>query len=202
MINKASINRISNKNILKLLFSFLKYKKFLKLVRNNKGLQKRLDINLNNYKEISEFPKYEYINSVEIVGKRKNRGGLIEIYMCLIMIISCMTCIFFTYLLIYSILLVTMGNFDESNSKENFNVSTANIIKKINVYIFILDAVTIATPFLYWFFIYVEKDLDYGVKKFIKYFIIIIIHIVHLSFEGLIIWKLVLSYNIKKGDIT
>jgi len=69
MINKASINRISNKNILKLLFSFLKYKKFLKLVRNNKGLQKRLDINLNNYKEISEFPKYEYINSVEIVGK-------------------------------------------------------------------------------------------------------------------------------------
>ena len=40
MINKASINRISNKNILKLLFSFLKYKQILKLVRNNKGLKK------------------------------------------------------------------------------------------------------------------------------------------------------------------
>ena len=57
----------------------------------------------------------------------------------------------FIYLLIYSILLVTDGNFDESNSKENFNISTANIIKKINANIFILDTVTLATPFLYLF---------------------------------------------------
>ena len=34
------INRISNKNVLKSLFSFLKYKQILKLVRNNKGLKK------------------------------------------------------------------------------------------------------------------------------------------------------------------
>jgi hypothetical protein len=202
-MNKASINRISNKNVLKSLFSFLKYKQILKLVRNNKGLQKRIDINLNNYKEISEFPKYEYFNSVEIAKKRKKAStGLDWAYMFLNMIISCITCIFFTYLLIYSILLVTEGNFGESNSKENFNISTANIIKKINAYIFILDAVTLATPFLYLFFIYVNYEFDYGVKKFIKYIIVIIINIVHLSFEGLIIWKLALSYNIKKGDIT
>ena len=96
MMNKASINRISNKNILKSLFSFLKYKQILKLVRNNKGLQKRLDINLNNYKEISELPKYEYFNSVKIVEKGKSGGtGLYyEAYMFLIMIISCVTCIF------------------------------------------------------------------------------------------------------------
>ena len=138
MMKKTSINRISNKNLLKSLFSFLKYKQILKLVRNNKGLQKRLDINLNNYKEISEFPKYEYFNSVEIAKKRKKaRTGLEWAYMFLNMIISCITCIFFTYLLIYSILLVTEGNFDESNildfdvlnNKENFSIFLILIIK-------------------------------------------------------------------------
>ena len=200
MMNKGNINKITNNYILKSLFAYLKYEKILKLIKNNKGLQNRLGINLNNYKEIFNFPKYEYTKSVKIVEKRNIRGDLQWTYFFIILIITCITCIFFIYSLIYSILLVTMDFFEDNNSEENFKKSSVNIIKKINACTFILDLVILATPFLLLIFIFNQHEKDYGLKKYIKIFIIIIINLTHFSFEGLIIWKLVLSNNVIKGS--
>ena len=120
----------------------------------------------------------------------------------LILISSCCTCILFIYCIIYSILLVSLDSFDDSNTKENYNKSSLNIIKKINGFIFLFDGIVIATPFIFIFYLFKEFESDYGIKKFIKSFIVIIINIAHFLFEGLVIWKLVLSYRIKKSGIT
>ena len=74
----------------------------------------------------------------------------------------------FIYSIIYSILLVSLGSFDDSNTKENYNKSSANIIKKINAFTFILDGVTIATPFLFNIYIFIEIETDYCIDRFIK----------------------------------
>ena len=97
MMNKGDINKITNKYILESLFGYLKYEKVLKLVNNNKGLQNRLCINLQNYKERSNFPKYEYITYEKTIEKTRVRKGpeLYHILACCT--ISCMTCIFFIY---------------------------------------------------------------------------------------------------------
>ena len=199
MMNKCDINKITNKYILKSLFAYLKYEKLLKLVNNHKGLQNRLGINLQNYKEISNFPKYEYIKYEKTFENTKTRIDVECHHILACCTISCMKCIFFIYSLIYSILLVSKDSFDDINSKED---SSINIIKRINACTFILDILTLATPFLLSF-ILSDYKIDYGLKKYIKIFIIIIINLTHFSFEGLIIWKLVLSYRIiKEGSIT
>ena len=115
MMNKGNINKITNNYILKSLFAYLKYEKILKLIKNNKGLQNRLGINLNNYKEIFNFPKYEYTKYVKTFEKKIKTTGLDWAYFFVVLIVSCITCIFFIYSLIYSILLVTMDYFDDNN---------------------------------------------------------------------------------------
>ena len=202
-MNRGDINKITNNYILKSLFAYLKYDKILKLVNINKGLQNRLDINLDNYKEIFNFPKYEYTKYERTFEKTNIAGGSQEwgFFFLIFLIVLCVTCIFFIYSLIYSILLVTMDLFDDNNSEENFEKSSVNIIKKINACTFILDIVILPTPFLL-LFIFNKYENDYGLKKYIKAFILIIINLTHFSFEGLIIWKLVLSYKIIKGSIT
>ena len=165
MMNKGDINKISNDYVLKSLFAYVKYIKVLKLIANNKGLQKRLGINLNNYKEISNFPKYEYSKYEKIRTKRKMIKTLKTEYVCLFLLVCCITCIFLIYLFIYSILLVCKDSFNESNSKENFSKSTANTIKKINACTFILVVLTLATPLLLLNYIFIDLEIDYGVKN-------------------------------------
>ena len=202
MQNKTDINKINNDYVLKSLFTYIDYQNILKIAKKNKRLQNRLGINIQNYKERSDFPKYEYYKRQIISRKRMGIGGqdIVEAFM--IIISSCCTCILFIYSIIYSILLVSLGSFDDSNTKENYNKSSANIIKKINALTFILDGVAIATPFLFNIYIFKEIEMDYGLKRFFKSFILIIINLAHFSFEGFIIWKLVLSYRIKKGGVT
>ena len=196
-MNRGDINKITNNYILKSLFAYLKYKKILKLVNNNKGLQNKLGINLKNYKEIFNFPKYEYTKYVRTYEKI----NLItrESY-DLNLIVTFITFSFLSYSFAYSLLLVSFDCFDDSNLKENYNKSSLNIIKKMNACTFILDIITLATPCLFLMFICEKAEYDYGLKKYIKIFIIIIINLTHFSFEGLIIWKLVLSYKIIKGS--
>ena len=58
---------IKNKYILQIIFSFIGKKKTLDIVKNNKNIKKRMNINFNDYKEYSE--KY---SSIEIEIKPVN----------------------------------------------------------------------------------------------------------------------------------
>lgn len=200
LINNPNIFKISNNYILKSVFSYLDYRYILKLVKNNRAIQKRLDIDLNKYKKISDFPLYEYIKEKKIIGKRKGFEQLGNDV--IILVIAFVNSIFFTYLLIYSILLVSLNTFDDNNTKENYNKSYLNIIKTFNKYLFIVDGIVVLYFFLYVFYLFKNCQYDFGIKKIIKKIILIIIDIIHFLFEGLIIWKLALSYKIKNSGIT
>ena len=51
MWNETNILKIKNEYIIKSLFSFIEYNKILKLIKNNKSLQNRLGISIDNYKK-------------------------------------------------------------------------------------------------------------------------------------------------------
>ena len=201
-INKININLINSDYILKSIFTNIDYRGILKIVRINKRIQNRLGINLENYKKISDFPKYGYYTSEVIENRSLGKGPPDPTQFLKIIIPACCSCILFIYSIIYSILLVSLDSFDDSNTKENYNKSSVNTIKIINSLTFIFDGVIISTPFIIFLFLFKRLDGDYGKIKYIKSFIVIIINIAHFTFGGLIIWKLVLSYRVKKDSVT
>ena len=199
-LRKADISRISNKEILKSIFSNLNSKRILQIVQKNKNLQKKLGINIDHYKSRSDLPKYEYILEKSIkVGKDRFDDLSYYFHICLL---TCCTFIFFVYTLIYAILLVAKDTFDESNTKENYDKSKENKINTINICIFILVAFVIISWLLLVFFVFRNCHRDYGIKKIIKSVILIITVLLHISFEGLVISKLVFSYEIKSDGST
>ena len=163
--NKTDINKIKNIYNLKSLFYYLNYPYFLKLIKKNKRLRNKLNINIQNYKDIAEYPKYEYTKSTSVIQKRGGIGGQEFAEFFIAILSSCCTCIMFIYMIIYSILLVSKGNFNENNIKENSNKSSVNKIKIINNCTFILDAIIISSPFLFLFYIFKNYENDYGKKK-------------------------------------
>ena len=201
MNNKTNIFKISNNYILKSLFTYLYYKDILKLANYNKKLQNALGINLENYKNKSGFPKYQYRMETK-TGKYPKENGYSGniLYIYFFIFITCITLILFIYSFIYTILLVSLDSFDESNTIENYDKSAAKIIKIINACLFILDAVFLGSYFFFICYVIKNEEYDYGIKKYFKWTSVILIDSIHLTFEGLIIWKLVLSYKIKKDD--
>ena len=194
--DNTDIYKITNAYLLKSLFSYLYSKDILKIIQKSKKLQNKLNINIENYKKISEFPKYEYDKRTEI--EKRGRNSLSE--GCGQFISTCTSCIFIIYLLIYAILLITLDTFDSSNTKQNYNKSLENIINKINICLFVLVGCVIGSWAILYFYIYVNCVFDYGFQKILKSIIIIIINIIHFVFEGLVIWKLVISYQILEGN--
>ena len=69
--------------------------------------------------------------------------------------------------------------FRGKNTKENYNKSSAYIIKIINVNTFILDSIIIATPFLLNLYIFIDYLRDYGIKKMIKNSVVFLIDLSH-----------------------
>ena len=197
--NKIDLCKISNNYIIKSLFSYLYSKDILKLVQNNKKLQNKLNINIENYKKISEFPKYEYEKKIEEDLSFEDDTALSELFGKIIS--SCTSCIFIVYLLVYSILLITLDTFDNNNTKKNYNKSLENNINNINLSLFVLVGCVIISWILLFFYLYDECSLDYGCIKLVKSIIIVIINLIHFIFEGLVIWKLVISYQILEGNI-
>jgi len=201
-LNKADINNVSNNYVLKIIFSNIDYKRILKIIKDNNQLKYRLGIDLNNYKNLSDMPKYEYIHQEKEYNRRNHMLGskyfsrAMHVTLCT----PCLTFLFFLYSLIYTILLVSKDNFDESNSKENYDKSRVETIQKINPYLFIFDGYLLASCFLYLCYVAV-CDLLSEIQSIIKFGLAIINILVFLFFEGLVIWKLVLSYKIKKEDI-
>ena len=77
LINSNNILRnIKSKIILKKFFDYLNKRKSLEIIKYNKNIQKRINININNYKEYSE--KYSLIE-IEIKPMKNKYGRFIYI---------------------------------------------------------------------------------------------------------------------------
>ena len=195
MSNKEILFNISSDYTLKTLFSYIKYNTLLKLIKINKSLQRKLGINLENYQIISN---YQYIKRKIIRTYDPGDNECIEIGK--IFFTSLITFIFFTYVFIYSILLVSLDSFDNSNTKINFDKNSLNIINKINAYLFLFILFIIGSFFLLLCFILKNCYSDSPKLKKIKLLMLITIDLIYFLYECMIIWKLSLSYKIKKKE--
>lgn len=204
MWNNTKITNIKNNYVLKSLFCYFDYQYILKLIRNNKNLQSRLGITLDNYKNKSDSLKYAYIKNTRIskhyINNRKMPEKVKQVFLQIM--IAGLQLMFLIPFFIYSILLVTTDTFNEKNTKDNYNKKIYNIIKIINRYLFIYDAFIIGSCLLCVFYICDDYRHDYGKKKIFKIILQILINLVNISFECLVIWKLILSYQIKKSGCT
>ena len=110
-------------------------------------------------------------------------------------------CPYFVYLLVYTILLNTKDIFNDSNTIENYNKTSVKIINSINKYLFILVASVVVFYFASAFYIFNNHYTDHRITKFIKSFLMILFSLIGISFEGLVIWKFVLSYKVKESGV-
>ena len=195
MSRNDNIFNISSEYTLKTIFSFIKYKKVLKIVYHNKSLQNKLDINLQNYQTYSN---YQYIKRKITRTYDPNENECVE--MGKIFFTSLITFIFFVYVFIYSILLVSLESFDNSNTKINYDKKALNIINRINSYLFLFIIFIIGSFFLLLCFILKNCYSDSPKLKRIKLLILFVIDLIYFTYECLIIWKLSLSYKIKKNE--
>ena len=76
IISVNKFNNIKNDYFLQLLFSHLDRKRFLYMVKYNKNIKERINININDYKEYSE--KYSSIE-IEIKPVNNKYGKFINI---------------------------------------------------------------------------------------------------------------------------
>ena len=74
--SKDELNNIKSDYFLQKLFAYLSRKKSLEIFKYNKNIQKRLNININNYKEYSEI--YSSIE-IELIPIENSEGEFINI---------------------------------------------------------------------------------------------------------------------------
>ena len=209
MKNESIIFNIHSKYNLKLVFSYLDYQYILKLVKYNKRFQAILGIKLDNYKNNSNYLKYNLQKEKDygdrnlyysVHKKPMEFNGESELGICCL--VFCFTCIYFIYILVYSILLVTKDSFNYDNSsKENYK-EKSNTIDKINLSLFSLIASILFATIVFIVILCKEEHDKKGWKSIIKKILLILLNLILILFESLIIWKLVLSYEIKTGGVT
>ena len=132
ILNEEKIFKISSEFCLKTVFSYVDYKTTLKLIKNNKNLQNKLGIDLQNYKTESN---YGYIERKVNIEERLSADSGLDKFITF-GITGCISGIFLLFLLTYAILLVSINLFDETNTKENYDETYLDIIKKINFFLF------------------------------------------------------------------
>ena len=74
--SKNKLFNIKSNYIMKKLFNYMSKKVLLKIIKNNMNMQKRLNININNYKDFSE--KYSSVE-LEIIPAQNKYGSFIKI---------------------------------------------------------------------------------------------------------------------------
>ena len=112
MSKNEKIFNVSSDYSLKTIFSYIQYNNLLKIIKYNKALQSKLEINHKNYQTITN---YQYLRRKITRTHTPGENECVE--MGKVFFTSLITFIFFTYVLIYSILLVSLDSFDNSNTK-------------------------------------------------------------------------------------
>ena len=70
------LRNVKSNFILKIIFAYIPKRKLIEFINNNKYIQRRIDINIDNYKAYSEI--YSLIE-IEITPKKKEIGRFINI---------------------------------------------------------------------------------------------------------------------------
>ena len=154
MITENKISYIKSKEILKLIFSNLQTVRILKLIKYNKEIQNRLEISKDIFVNNSDLPRYEFVIKSKIVKAvvkksmmfKNLKDGLLH-EGCFFYNTIC-NGIFLILSLIYAILMLSLDCFDESNTIENYDHDSLEIIEFINKSLFIIVGSIILGYFL------------------------------------------------------
>ena len=199
LIDDDKLSKLSNKYILKSIFYHLNYNRLLKLFKYNKSIQNKAGITLDNYKLQFNYPQYHYFEyfSDDFYSLDPEFNGEAKLgQFCLLL---CFIALYFIYVSIYSLLLLIKDTFNDTTAQGNYK-NKAHIIKKISACNFILLVANIIGVILLFYYEYHSSNISFkkGIKMMTKNILIILYDLLFLSYEGIIIWKLVLSYQIKK----
>ena len=199
LINDDKLSKLSNRYILKSIFYHLNYNHLLILFKNNKSLQNKAGITLDNYKLQFNYPQYHYFEyfSNDFYSLDPEFTGEAKLgQFCLLL---CFTVLYFIYVSIYSLLLLIKDTFNDTTAQGDYK-NKAHIIKTINACNFILLVANIIGVILLFYYDHHSSNINFtkGIKMKTKNILIILYDLLFFSYEGVIIWKLVLSYQIKK----
>ena len=183
--NSADITKIHNTYNLKSVFEYLDYQYILKLIKNNKNLQNKLEISFKNYKKESNYQSYQYIKNKEIYYFDDD----------------CDNCenkkiIILTFYMIYVFIYMTfcsVFDFEDYDTKYYDSYSKFQIIKSINGHTWVIGLLLII--FITFIFVVDNNKCFYFNEKY-RAIIIIISLLLQLISEGFAIWRLILSYII------
>ena len=193
--NEETIFDINSKYCLKSVFSYMKYKYILELIKHNKKLQNELGFNLKNYKEISS---YQYVRR-KIIRKEKyiyNRYEIMQ-FKTLIFIITLVPTV---YIFAYASILYFEGSFNENYLKEDYDDQILNIIMNINTSLFFLVGIILISLFIITCFIFKNYYMDTKALKKFKIILFVNIFLYYIFYEIIVIYKICLSYKIKNKN--
>ena len=193
--NSADICKISNTYLLKSLFAYLDYQYILKLLKNNKNLQNKLGINIENYKKESNCQNYQY-------EKTKDLYYFYDDYQynnncCIYYLKSILLFIYFGYIFMYILLCSSKGFRHYLDIKYYNDYLKLQIVININEHLWIICLLLIILTCII-FFIYSNKICLYEKPRAI---LIIITQFFQFFSEAIIILRMALSYKIREEKI-
>ena len=166
MESKSLLINIKSKDNLKqiFLYSYFDFKSVLKLIKYNKSLQNKLDINIKNYNI-----NYKYQKKIERNGGFFIILSLSNIFNKIIMLI---------FFLIYLLLFFAKGSFIDDNTKKDYDINKKKFIEKMNnsligYLIFILISI------LWSFLCLIRKITFKTATKLIIFILILLIDLIY-----------------------
>ena len=187
------IFKISSDFCLKLLFSYLDYNSILKIIKNSKKLQKRLCLNISNYKNKLSYKYAEKKIVKKMYFNNNDKRITIKIILIYLLISN------FIYFYIFSFMISFYYKGPSKDTKNNTTLSYLFIIDNLlnslaGYYISIVISII-----LFYFWISKDYHKDKRNVEIFKIIAMIIICFINLSYLIIFIIILIYSYKIKMG---